>query len=79
MTYVIESYEDSNGLIADIEQEKYESCYRLEILQPIDECMGLLVFKGTYLTIPNARRAMRRQMNAPITKTYDCKSKEDLL
>lgn len=76
MTFCIESYEDSVGIIADIVQDKYESSYRLQVLQMLDESRGLLVFSGTYATIPNARRAMRRQLNAPIVKTYDIRDKK---
>lgn len=71
MTYCLESYKDRDGLVAHIEQDKYSSCYRLDVVRMIDECRGQTVFKGTYVSIPNARRAMRKQMTAPVTKTYD--------
>lgn len=76
MTYCIESYEDSVGIVAEIVQDKYESCYKLQVIQMLDESRGLLVFSGTYATIPNARRAMRRHLNAPIVKTFDIRNKK---
>ena len=71
MTFCIESYEDNIGLEGDILQDKYESIYRIQVLQPLDSSRGLLVFSGTYSTIQNARRAVRRHMNAPVVKTFD--------
>ena len=56
MTVILESY--TNGEInADIQQEKFSNVYELDMY----DNDGHNVYRYTYLTIPDARRAMRRQ------------------
>lgn len=71
MTYTLERYKDADGIHASIEQDKYCSSYRLVIYEVYDECLAHVLYSNTYPAIPNARRAMRRKLTAPVTKTYD--------
>lgn len=75
MTVVFESYEDANGIRANIEQDKYCRTFRLVIMQMIDECRASVLYQNWYTTIPNARRAMRRQLTKPVRKTFDVHDK----
>ncbi len=71
MTVVLESYQDADGIRADIEQDKYCSSFRLDIYE-IRSGVTMTVFrKEGYHRIDSARRAMRRILTNPIVKTYD--------
>ena len=68
MTIVIESYKDSNGIHADIEQDKYSHSVRLIIYSVYDGCLADVLHQNTFSTVNNARRAMRRHLTAPIER-----------
>lgn len=68
MTVVIERYTDSKGIVGEIMQDKFCTCYRMETRKPVDESRSVVLYRNTYRTIPDARRAMRRQMNKPIIR-----------
>lgn len=69
MTTVIESYKDSNGIHADIEQDKYSRSLRLIVYSVYDECLADVLHQNTFSTIANARRAVRRHLTAPIERS----------
>ena len=69
MTTVIESYKDSNGIHADIEQDKYSHSVRLIIYSVYDGCLADVLHQNTFSTVNNARRAMRRHLTAPIERS----------
>lgn len=68
MTTVIESYKDSNGIHADIEQDKYSRSVRLVVYSVYDGCLADVLHQNTFSTIANARRAVRRHLTAPIER-----------
>lgn len=68
MTVVIERYTDSDGIVGEIMQDKFCKSYRMETMQRIDESRSVVLYRNTYCTIPDARRAMRRRMKKPIVR-----------
>ena len=66
MTIVYETYKDENGVQADIMQDKYCSCFRLDVYVPSDNGPATTLYRyDLYQSIANARRAMRRLLSAP--------------
>lgn len=70
MTVTLERYVDARGLYAEITQDKYSAVYQMRTFEMIDESRAQVLYENTYLTIPNARRALRRQLTKPITLEY---------
>lgn len=70
MTVVLERYIDSCGVEANIEQDKYETSYKLVILTADENRMATVLYRNIYTTREAARRAMRRRLSAPITRTF---------
>ena len=69
MTVVLESYKDSNGIHADIEQDKYSRSVRLIVYSVYDGCLADVQHQNTFATVANARRADRRHMTALIERS----------
>ena len=69
MTTVIESYKDSNGIHADIEQDKHSRSLRLIVYSVYDGCLAHVLHQNTFSTIANARRAVRRHLTTPIERS----------
>ena len=65
MTVVLESYQSiENKLItAEIQQHKYEKAFELVICETddIESCFAHTIFHNYYLSIPYARKALKRQ------------------
>lgn len=70
MTVVLEHYIDSCGVEASIEQDKYETSYKLVVLTADENRMATVLYRNVYTTRESARRAMRRRLMAPITRTF---------
>lgn len=68
MTIVLEHYKDSTGLHGEIEQDKYCSSFRVVISEPLGGGRARSLYRNTFTTKENARRAIRRHMTAPITR-----------
>lgn len=61
MTIVLEKYRSDDGTLANIQQEKYCSCYQLDVFQLIDNGpFAQTIYRGNYMTRSSARRAMKR-------------------
>lgn len=62
MTIVLATYRGKDNLIADIQQDKYQTSYTLDICQPYGDGSGRAhsVYRNTYTTKKNARQAMNR-------------------
>lgn len=69
MTTVLESYKDSNGIHADIKQDKYSRSLRLIVYSVYDGCLADVMHQDTFATVTNARRAVRRHLTAPIERS----------
>lgn len=63
MTIVLENYMSRSGYHAEICIEKDSKLYTLIISKPIHDNPGfaMTVFKREYMTIYNARKALRKQ------------------
>lgn len=70
MTVVLERFKDSAGLEASIEQDKYQTSFTLCVYEPDGTGFARSLFRNTYTTMEGARRAMRRQLTAPVTRTF---------
>lgn len=75
MTFVIERYQDteSETRFASIEQDKYCTTYNLVVYRVFRDnpSFAYTATKRTYMTIGNARKAMRKL--GQWTKVYDMK------
>lgn len=64
MTIVIEHYKNKNDslLFANIQQNKYELSYVLSIyrIESENSATAYSLFKNHYVSIPNARKALKR-------------------
>jgi len=62
MTLVLASYISTDGLHADIMQDKYCSSFKLDIYKPYhtEKATVLSIYRGTYYTKKTARQAMNR-------------------
>jgi hypothetical protein len=70
MTITLESYKDNNGMFADIDQHKNSSLFTLDIYTKSKDCTAILITRKNYGTKESARKAMRRQLSAPVTMTF---------
>lgn len=62
MTIVLEKYRDTNGNIANIEQEKHSSLFTLAICRPYtdDPHRVQTIMKREYMSKESAKKAMRK-------------------
>lgn len=60
MTIVFESYTNDKGTYADIQQHKGEQTVELIMYQNFGECTEA-VYRNTYTSFKDAKRAMHRQ------------------
>ena len=64
MTFVIEHYKNTedNLIFANIQQNKYEKSYELDVyrIEKPGSSIGYTLFRNSYVSIPNARKALKR-------------------
>ena len=66
MTIVYETWQDKNGIQADIKQEKYSACFALDVYRSAADGPALMLYHyDMYGSTAAARRAMRRILAAP--------------
>lgn len=69
MTTILETYKDSNGIHADIKQDKYSRSVHLIVYSIYDGCLADVLHQNTFSTVAKARRAVRRHLTAPIERS----------
>ena len=63
MTFVLETYTDGDGRIAEISQEKFSAMFDVEVYK-MHNGTGIVEYENSFLTKQNARRAIRRNYPA---------------